>query len=110
MRNIARIQSFLEAIDQFGKVMEVFLNTTAFVAYVWVCHYASFSWINLLLILFTQGPIKFVLLVCLPQDSTEIIVTGLGSKHVDRVARYSSRYVCGHCREDSIFPAVPATL
>lgn len=44
MMNMARIQSFLEGMDQFGKVIEVFLNTSEFVAFVW-------------------GPLKFVLQV-----------------------------------------------
>lgn len=44
MMNMPRIQSFLEAMDQFGKVIEVFLNTSEFVAFVW-------------------GPIKFLLQV-----------------------------------------------
>jgi hypothetical protein len=44
MINMPRIQSFLEAIDQFGKVIEVFLNTSEFVAFIW-------------------GPVKFVLQV-----------------------------------------------
>jgi hypothetical protein len=44
MMNMPRIQSFLEAMDQFGKVIEVFLNTSEFVAFVW-------------------GPLKFLLQV-----------------------------------------------
>jgi hypothetical protein len=44
MMNMPRIQSFLEAMDQFGKVIEVFLNSSDFVAFVW-------------------GPIKFLLQV-----------------------------------------------
>lgn len=44
MINMPRIESFLEAIDQFGKVIEVFLNTSEFVAFIW-------------------GPVKFVLQV-----------------------------------------------
>jgi hypothetical protein len=44
MMNMPRIQSFLEAMDQFGKVVEVFLNTSEFVAFIW-------------------GPLKFVLQV-----------------------------------------------
>ncbi|KAL9110913.1 MAG: hypothetical protein Q9227_004528 [Pyrenula ochraceoflavens] len=42
MMNFTRIQSFLEAMEQFGKVVEVFLNTTEFLAFVW-------------------GPVKFLL-------------------------------------------------
>ncbi len=44
MMNMPRIQSFLEAMEQFGKVIEVFLNTSEFVAFIW-------------------GPVKFVLQV-----------------------------------------------
>jgi|SRR5579871_423470 len=42
--DLTRIQGFLEAMDQFGKVIEVFLNTSNFVAFVW-------------------GPVKFILQV-----------------------------------------------
>lgn len=38
MMNLSRIQSFLEAMEQYGRVIEVFLNTTEFVAFVWVCN------------------------------------------------------------------------
>lgn len=44
MMNFTRIQSFLEAMSQFGEVIEVFLNASDFVAFVW-------------------GPVKFVLQV-----------------------------------------------
>jgi hypothetical protein len=44
MMNMSRIQSFLEAMDQFSKVIEVFLNVSEFVAFVW-------------------GPVKFLLQV-----------------------------------------------
>ena len=36
MRNLTRLRSFLEAVEQYGKVVEVFLNTSEFVAFVWV--------------------------------------------------------------------------
>jgi hypothetical protein len=36
MRNMARIQAFLEAMEQYGKVVEVFLNFTPFLGYIWV--------------------------------------------------------------------------
>lgn len=42
--NMSRIQSFLEAMEQFGKIIEVFLNVSDAVAFVW-------------------GPMKFLLLV-----------------------------------------------
>jgi hypothetical protein len=35
MMNMPRIQSFLEAMDQFGKVIEVFLNSSEFVPFIW---------------------------------------------------------------------------
>ena len=44
MMNMTRIQAFLEAMDQFGKVVEVFANSTEFVAFIW-------------------GPVKFLLQV-----------------------------------------------
>jgi hypothetical protein len=46
MMHLGRIESFLEAMERFGKVIEVFLNTTNMLAYVW-------------------GPMKLLLLVCL---------------------------------------------
>ena len=46
MMHMGRLGYFLEAMEQFGKVIEVFLNTTNMLAYVW-------------------GPMKLLLLVCL---------------------------------------------
>jgi hypothetical protein len=43
-RNLSRIRGFLEAMTQFGTVVEVFLNTSEILAFVW-------------------GPLKFLLLV-----------------------------------------------
>jgi len=43
-RNLSRILGFLEAMTQFGTVVEVFLNTSEILAFVW-------------------GPLKFLLLV-----------------------------------------------
>jgi hypothetical protein len=45
MMNLPRLQSFLEAMHNFGKVIEVFLNVSDAVAFMW-------------------GPVKFLLLVC----------------------------------------------
>ncbi|KAK3339412.1 hypothetical protein B0H65DRAFT_299455 [Neurospora tetraspora] len=42
MRHLKRLESFLEAMKELGKVIEVFTNTTVFLCYVW-------------------GPIKFLL-------------------------------------------------
>ncbi len=44
MMDSSRLQSFLNAMEQFGKVIEVFLNASKFVAFVW-------------------GPMKFLLQV-----------------------------------------------
>lgn len=44
MMNFTKIQSFLEGMDQFGKIIEIFLNASEFVAFIW-------------------GPVKFVLQV-----------------------------------------------
>ncbi|KAF7537521.1 hypothetical protein G7054_g3664 [Neopestalotiopsis clavispora] len=35
-RNLARLQPMIEAMDQLGKVIEVFVNAQIFVAYVWI--------------------------------------------------------------------------
>jgi hypothetical protein len=44
LMNLARLESFLEAMNQFGNVIEVFLNASNFVCFIW-------------------GPMKFVLQV-----------------------------------------------
>lgn len=36
MRNMARIQKFLEGMEQYSNVIEVFLNASIFVAFVWL--------------------------------------------------------------------------
>ena len=47
MQNMARIQGFLEGMEQYGHVIEVFLNVSVFVAFIWVrcdiifCDYGS---------------------------------------------------------------------
>lgn len=35
-KHLMRLKSFLEAIDQFGKVLEVFGNASLLVAFIWV--------------------------------------------------------------------------
>jgi hypothetical protein len=59
MRDMARIQSFLEAMEQLTGVIEVFLNVSNFVAFIW-------------------GPIKFLLqvgdAVDLPQTDVLIAI------------------------------------
>ena len=49
-RNVARLREFLEAIESYSKVLDVFVNTSEFVAFVW-------------------GPIKYLLLVSTPSMS-----------------------------------------
>lgn len=44
MKNMARIRPFLEAMEQFGKVIDVFLNASQFVCFIW-------------------GPLRFILQV-----------------------------------------------
>lgn len=39
LQNLNRLKPFLEAIDQYGKVVEVFANSSIFVAFVWVSCY-----------------------------------------------------------------------
>jgi len=43
MRNLARIQAFVEAMEQYGKVVEVFLNTTDLLAFIWVRYHLRAS-------------------------------------------------------------------
>jgi hypothetical protein len=37
MQSMFRLESFLEAMKEYGTVVELFLNCTPFVAYIWVC-------------------------------------------------------------------------
>lgn len=42
LRNMGRLSRFLDAMDQYGKVIEVFLNVTDVLAFVWVIiHFMS---------------------------------------------------------------------
>jgi len=45
MQNIARIKPFLEGMRQYGKIIEVFLNTSTIVAYIWVSSQTVTMWI-----------------------------------------------------------------
>lgn len=40
-RNLSRLKPFIEATDQLGKVIEVFVNAQIFVAFIWVCTKSS---------------------------------------------------------------------
>lgn len=35
MRNLARLRGFLEAMDQYGKVIELFVNASELVCFIW---------------------------------------------------------------------------
>jgi hypothetical protein len=37
LMNLRRIEPFLEGMQQYATIIEVFLNTSKFVAFVWVC-------------------------------------------------------------------------
>jgi hypothetical protein len=44
VRDMGRLSRFLDAMNQFGKVIEVFLNATDVLAFVWVIfHYINFT-------------------------------------------------------------------
>lgn len=49
-KNVARLRKFLEAVESYSKVLDVFVNINDFVAFVW-------------------GPIKYLLLVSIPKMS-----------------------------------------
>ena len=36
MRNLTRLKGFIEAMEQYGKIVEVFLNVSEIIAFVWV--------------------------------------------------------------------------
>jgi len=36
MQNLARIKPFLDGMKQYGKIIEVFLNTSNIISYIWV--------------------------------------------------------------------------
>lgn len=37
MQNLCRLSAFLEAMDQFDRVVHVFLNASNFIGFIWVC-------------------------------------------------------------------------
>ena len=43
MQNLARIKSFLDAMRQYGRIIEVFLNTSNIIAYIWVSSRTLYS-------------------------------------------------------------------
>lgn len=64
---LIRIKPFLEAMEQYGKVVEVFCNASAFVAFIWVSRpytrrYSNLSYLSYLRITAhfdTRGPSSF---------------------------------------------------
>ncbi|KAK2792536.1 hypothetical protein FQN51_001654 [Onygenales sp. PD_10] len=73
MKTMIRIKGFLEAMEQYGKVIEVFLNSNIMVGFIW-------------------GPIKFVLLVA--SAWTQALDTILGA-YEDIAERLPSFQDCG---------------
>ena len=43
MQNIARIKPVLDAMNQYGKIIEVFLNASNIIAYIWVSSRTLYS-------------------------------------------------------------------
>ncbi|CAG8955427.1 hypothetical protein HYFRA_00010292 [Hymenoscyphus fraxineus] len=79
MKNMARIKPFLEAMEQFGKVVDVFLNASQFVCFIW-------------------GPLKFILQTASTwADSFEIIVDAYGKigSHIPLLEQYN------HCFQNN---------
>ncbi|RFU25373.1 hypothetical protein B7463_g10968, partial [Scytalidium lignicola] len=76
MMNMARLESFLEAMNQFGKVIEVFGNANIFVAFVW-------------------GPLKFILQTASTwADSFESILEAYSQigEHMPLLEQYQSLF------------------
>ena len=63
LMNFTRIQSFLEAMEQFEQVITVFVNVNDIVAYIW-------------------GPIKFLLLVSTYSDIPGVLPSPNRAEHV----------------------------
>ena len=64
MRNLTRIRAFVEAMEQYGKVVEVFVNVSDIIAFVWVCGESPVQQrMSQLTGGMGQGPIKFLLQV-----------------------------------------------
>jgi len=61
MKNLNRLAFFLEAMEQYDKIIQIFLNASNFVAFIWVgrCNPHDCN-----LLTSAKGPIKFLLQVC----------------------------------------------
>ena len=77
-KNVARLRKFLEAIESYSKVLDVFVNINDFVAFVW-------------------GPIKYLLLVSMPRMSrpgcTSYARLRVGSAQWQVVLRHHDRTI-----------------
>jgi len=60
-RNMTRLKNFLDAMEQYGKVIEVFLNASPVLCFVWVSIMLSAK--VFILIKAKQGPVKLALQV-----------------------------------------------
>jgi transposase len=83
MVNLARIQAFLEGMQQLGKTIEVFLNINEVVCFVW-------------------GPVKFLLLVR-PTSTYLIVLTGCNSQLAFSLTRSKHYWTLMH-RLESNYP------
>ena len=59
-RFLARLKPFLDAMQQYSKVINVFANTSDIIAFVWVCFSCGFDLIH---VDSRQGPMKLLLVV-----------------------------------------------
>ncbi|KAG4441876.1 hypothetical protein IFR05_002617 [Cadophora sp. M221] len=76
LMNMTRLEGFLEAMEQFGKVIGIFVNASTFVAFVW-------------------GPMKFFLLTANTwADSFEILLDAYGQlgEHIPLLEQYYSLF------------------
>ena len=59
-RFLGRLQPFLDAMQQYSKVINVFANTSDIIAFIWVCILSGFDLIH---VDGRQGPMKLLLVV-----------------------------------------------
>ena len=48
LRSMARLQRFIEAMKQYGELVNVFLNSTPFLGYIWVCRMLIYTKVSLI--------------------------------------------------------------
>lgn len=56
LRYMRRLMAFIEAMEQFGKVIEVFVNVNVFVGFVWVRHRSIYEVRPPLMLKLRRGP------------------------------------------------------